>query len=175
MMDELSKQARFFKLYNSVQTRLYSYLYTVVHNRNDAEDLLQETATILWDKFDQFQEGTNFGAWAVRIARNKALEFMRRNKKTRMIFDSDFYNQVSEHAKKSSSDVNARSNALLFCLEKLPDKSKELLSMRYKKELTIKRISQLMDRSTNGLYQTYSKIIEALRNCIDKHLAQQEI
>ncbi|MFC1766200.1 sigma-70 family RNA polymerase sigma factor, partial [Planctomycetota bacterium] len=121
MANQELKHIRFFRLYNSIQVRLYSYLLTVVHNRTDAEDLLQETAIFLWERFDQFEEGTSFGAWAIRISQYKALEFMRRNKKTRIVFDDDFYNKVSLCSLQSSSDVSEREEALRSCIKKLPE------------------------------------------------------
>ena len=175
MTDKLPKHVLFFKLYNYVHPRVFSYLMIVVHNHADAEELLQETATVMWEKFDQFQEGTNFGAWAVSIARNKALEFLRKNRKTRMVFEDDFYDLVSKHAKDSSSDVTDRAEALRHCLNKLPGKDKRLLLMRYKKDISIKKISQLTGRSLNGLYQSFTRIIAVVRNCMQRCLARQEV
>ncbi len=173
--EQNAKNARFFRLYNSVQERLFCYLLSIVHNRVDAEDILQETATVLWQKFDQFEEGTSFGAWATRIARNKAFEFMRKNKKTRVFFDENFYDAVSQYAQESSRNISDRSDALRFCLKKVPEKSRKLLTMRFQKDLSIKRISQSTGRSANGLYQSFSRILNAMRICMDKYLARQAL
>ena len=165
MKSDDAKKKLFFRLYNYVQLRLYSYLLAMVHNHNDAEDLLQETAVVLWDKFDQFQEGTSFDAWAIKIASNKALDFMRRNRNTKQFFHEAFYETVSQQAQKDSGDVSERSEAFCFCLNKLPANSKKLLSMRYQKNISIKHISQVTGRSANGLYQSFSRIINAMREC----------
>ncbi len=175
MREETAKNSRFFKLYNSVNTRIYSFLLIIVHNHDDAEELLQETATIMWEQFDQYQEGTHFGAWAIAIARNKAMEFLRKNKKTRMVFDESFYAQISKHAEPCSGDVAERSEALRICLEKLQDSDKKLLFMRYRKDVSVKRISQLTGRSLNGLYQSFARILLVLRHCITRQLARQEL
>ncbi len=174
MENELSKEARFFKLYNSVHLRLYSYIMTVVHNYGDADDILQETALVLWEKFDQFQEGTSFGAWAVAIARNMALQFMQKNKRTRMIFGEEFYTQVSDYSQENTSDVSHIEKALNNCIVKLSDNNQKLLSLRYKKNVPIKRISQLTGRSANALYQNFWKITQVLRICIQRQLTCQE-
>lgn len=174
MNGEKSKKSRFFGLYNNVQSRIYTYLLTIIHNRNDAEDVLQETAAILWEKFDTYQEDTSFGAWAVQIARYKAFEYMRKHK-SNMFFDEAFYNAISDQAAESSSDVHVRSEALRFCLKRIPENSLKLLTMRYKKDISIKGISQLTGRSANGLYQSFSRILNGLRNCMDKYLARQAI
>ena len=60
----------------SSQSRIYAYILMLVHNHNDAEDLLQETASILWEKFDEYIPEKSFAAWAVGIARNKIYNFI---------------------------------------------------------------------------------------------------
>lgn len=174
MNGEKSKKTHFFGLYNSVQSRLYTYLLTIVHSRNDAEDILQETAILLWEKFDTYQAGTNFGAWALQVARLKALEYQRKHK-SRVLFDMDFYTAVSNRAEDSLSDIDERSAALRFCLEKISESNLKLLTMRYKKDIPVKKIAQLTGRSANGLYQSFSKIFSVLRDCMDKYLARQTL
>ena len=173
MNDEQTKAKRFFQLYNSVQLRLYSYLVIVLHNTNDAEDVLQETSIVLWEKFDDYQEGTNFGAWAIAIARNKSLRFMDNNKRTRQLFSNDFYKRVSELASISVGDVDQRSEALQICLEKVPDDGKELLTMKYTKEMSYQKISQYTGRSVNNLYSYFCKLNRALKICIEKRIEAQ--
>jgi RNA polymerase sigma-70 factor, ECF subfamily len=170
MTADYSKNSHFFKLYNSVQVRLYSYLLTVVHNSSDAEDLLQETATVLLENFEQFQEGTSFGAWAIAIAKNKSLEFLRKNKKTRMIFDDSFYEELSCYAEQKSKETSHRSEALQFCSEKLSEKNRNLLSMRFRKDISIKKISQMTGCSLDSLYHRFSTIIRSLRQCMEQYI-----
>ncbi len=170
MENEYSKSARFFKLYSGVSNRIYSYLIIMVHNKDNAEELAQETATILWSKFDEFQEGTNFGAWAISIARIKALEFLRKRQKSQMIFDDRFYELVSERTVKASQDIPNHTEALRKCMGKLPEKHITLLSMRFKKDISIKKISQLTGRPLGSLYHAFSKLIRGLQECIEKQL-----
>jgi RNA polymerase sigma-70 factor (ECF subfamily) len=172
MEDEDLKSEQFFKLYNSVSTRVLSYLVIMVHNKDDAEELLQETATVLWTKFDEYEEDTNFGAWAVSIARLKALEFFRERKKTRMVFDDTFYEKVSDQAKELSGDLPVRIEALKNCIDKLSVNQKKLLSLRFRKDLAIKKISQLTGRPLGSLYHSFSRMIIGLRNCVEKQLIQ---
>ena len=171
MNNECSKNDRFFRLYTAVSNRIFSYLLVVVHNRDNAEELAQETATLLWSKFDEYEEGTNFGAWAIAIARLKALEFLRKRKNSQMIFDDSFYDSVSKHTVKSSEDLSSQTEALKHCLEKLSEIQLKLLSMRFKKNLSIKKISQLTGRPLGSLYHYYSSLIRGLRDCINKRLS----
>ena len=103
---------------------------TVLHNTTDAEEVLQETAAVLWEKFDQYQEGTNFGAWAISIGRNKALQFLEKNRRTRQFFDKDFYDRVADYATKSTHNVDDRIHALNNCLAGISENGQKLLTMR---------------------------------------------
>lgn len=174
MCADSQKHIRFFQSYNGVHTSLYSFLLVVVHNKEDAEELLQETAAVLWEKFDSFQEGTHFGAWAIQIAKYKAMEFLRKNKRTRMIFDDAIYQAISEEAEKTPPEMSHYVQALNKCLGRLVEQDQKLLQLRYRKNLSIKRIAQMMGRSRSGLYQTYSRIFDLLRCCIQKKITHME-
>jgi len=50
-----SEHARFLRLYAGIQNKLFAFILSVVHNRNDAEELFQETSVILWERFDTYQ------------------------------------------------------------------------------------------------------------------------
>jgi RNA polymerase sigma-70 factor (ECF subfamily) len=173
MTDESTKSARFFKLYTGVSSRLYSYLIIMVHDKESAEELVQETATLLWAKFDDYQEGTNFGSWAISIARLKAFEFLRKRKKSQMIFDDRFYDIVSDRAAKSSDDLPNHIEALRKCLDKLSESQMSLLSMRFKKNISIKNISQITGKPLGSLYHFFSKLTRGLRDCMDRQLLQR--
>lgn len=175
MDNDSSKSARFFKLYTGVSNRIHSYLLIMVHNKDNAEELLQETATVLWSKFDEYEDGTNFGAWAISIARLKVLEFLRTRQRSQMVFDTRFYELVSDRAVKSFEDLSVRSEALKHCLEKLTENQKKLLSMRFKKNNSIKNISQLTGQPLGSLYHFFSKLIRNLRLCVEKQLIQQQM
>ena len=173
MDHESLKSARFFKLYTSVSNRIYSYLMIMVHDIEDAEELVQETATVLWTKFDEYEDGTNFGAWAISIARLKALEFLRKRRRSQMVFDDSFYELLSDRTVRSSEDLPGHIEALKKCLGKLRKNEKKLLSMRFKKNMSIKNISQIAGRPVGSLYHQFSRLTRGLRSCIENQLAQQ--
>ena len=169
-----NKNEKFFSLYTGINGLLYSYILVIVHNHSAAEDLLQETASVLWEKFDEYEEGTNFSAWAICIAKNKCLQFLRANKKTKELFKVDFYEQIANVAERSSHDYSRRLKALDECMQKLSKNSQKLLRLRYKKNLPVKEISLRTGWSVNQLYYQSSQIFDLLRICVSKSLAFQD-
>src|SRR3954462_11413235 len=65
---EAESRKRLMALMTRHQRQVFSYIYTLVPDRYDAEDLLQETSLVICEKFDDFKEGTDFVAWACQIA-----------------------------------------------------------------------------------------------------------
>ncbi|MGH2270919.1 sigma-70 family RNA polymerase sigma factor [Anaerohalosphaeraceae bacterium U12dextr] len=175
MAEKDNKSVRFFSLYTTVQGRVYAFLMMLLHNRNAAEELLQETAATMWEKFDTFREGENFGAWAIAIARNKAFEYLRSNKKMKMLFSEECYQKMVEKACESSSDFHARLNALEQCIRKLELNQRQLLQLRYQDNVPVKEISQQIGGSPRLVYKRLVCIFELMRVCIQRTVAQQEL
>ena len=63
-----TRTEEFVELSSSHQRQLLGYIFTLVGNMDDAEDLLQQTNLILWRKFDDYQPGTDFIRWACYVA-----------------------------------------------------------------------------------------------------------
>jgi RNA polymerase sigma-70 factor (ECF subfamily) len=174
MPEPQQKTVLFFRLYTSIQSRLYAFILTMVHNEHDAEELLQETAIYLWEQFDQYQEGTNFWAWAACVAKFRVLDFHKKNRKTRPLFENSVYQQLFEIADVSTEDSVERVRALKSCLGKLGSAELQLLSLRFQDRFSIQRIAQLTGRSRHGLYKTLARILGLVRDCMTRTLAQWE-
>jgi len=59
---------QFVKLFMRHQNQIYAYILTYVPHAADADDIMQEAATVAWEKFGAFQPGTDFALWVKRIA-----------------------------------------------------------------------------------------------------------
>lgn len=168
------KSVQFFRFYNGAQKRLYAYLLMLVHNYNDAEDLLQETASILWEQYDQFDKRGNFAAWAIGIARNKALDFLKQKRTSRPMFSDAFYEDISTFAESESKNTDRRLTALRNCLKRLSADNRKLIHLRFEKGIAVKKISQMSEHSADAIYKKISRIYSYLYHCINRTLVQGE-
>lgn len=168
------KSAQFFRYYNGAQKRLYAYLLMMVHNHNDAEDLLQETASILWEQYEQFDPRQSFAAWAIGIARNKALDFLKQKRSTRPMLSESFYEEMSNLAESESQNMDRRLAALRTCLKRLSPDNQQLIRLRFEEGISIKKLSQNLPYSADALYKKISRIYSSLYDCIHRTLLQGE-
>ena len=74
----------FVQLLTSHQSRLYAYVLSLLGNRTQAEDVMQETNAVLWRKAHDFKLGTNFGAWMLKVAHFQVMAHRRKLTRDRL-------------------------------------------------------------------------------------------
>jgi RNA polymerase sigma-70 factor (ECF subfamily) len=155
----------FVRLYVENQTTIYSFILTLVYDVEAANDLLQDTAVFLWERFDEFKPGSNFANWAVTIARYKVLEHFREKKRRHPLLSDDQLASVCELTKRHVGEADA-TKILQKCLNRLKDDDRDLLLKRYQDGMTIKQIARTINRPVQGLYKTMGRIFYNLQRCV---------
>jgi RNA polymerase sigma-70 factor, ECF subfamily len=156
----------FMRLFVESQRRIYGLITAMVTNAADADDLFQEVSAGLWRKFDQFEPGTNFAAWALQFARYIVLQHFERAKRARLRFDAELLNQIADEATVASNEADLRFDALRSCLSQLDARARRLIDLRYEPGATIERVSQEIGKSPNATYKALSVIHSFLLNCV---------
>lgn len=172
-MNKEKNHRLFLELYSKSQPRLYSFILMLVHSNHDADEIFQETSSLLWEKFDHYEEGTNFGAWATAIAKLKVLEYLRHYKDPKHHFNVQLIQNIAAVAESESEKVNERLTLLRGCLFKLDRMNRSLLSLRYQKNISVKEMAQRKGVSTGVMYRKLTKILNALRKCIHLSMVRQ--
>src|SRR3954454_18304563 len=105
----------FVRLLGQNQRRIFVYVMSMVPDRNDAEEIIQETNLVLWREFGRFQPGTNFAAWACKVALYQVLAWRKRLRRDRLEFSPTFLEAVAEEASTASEALEERSQYLARC------------------------------------------------------------
>jgi len=168
------RNREFVRLLARHESRLSIYVHSLVPIWADAEDILQETKVRLWEQFDSFEVGTDFGAWACTVARYMVLESSERSARKKLYFHEDVEELISARAKDRADAADLRRNALAFCIAKLDLPSRKLLQQFYAEGLKVKQIAESVGRTTQSVYSAISRSRQALRKCIERQLAKEE-
>lgn len=168
---ESDRGKHFMMLYMSVQRRLYGYVMSSIPNPSDADDIVQETVSIMWSEFDKFQPGTNFAAWALCIARYQILTYRKQITKKKRVFSEQAVEAIQEVAETTSNLEQERQKALQLCLDKLGEKERKILSFRYEIGATLRTVSERLNINNNTLYNVLGRIHITLLNCVRKNMA----
>src|SRR5262245_33784572 len=107
----------FVRLLLQHQDALLRYILPLVGCLDDAQDVLQDTATALWQKYEQYDPSQPFLPWAKRFARNEVL--MHHRKRRRYVFLSEeLIETLLQQSQDRESLAQRRRAALWGCLEK---------------------------------------------------------
>jgi len=164
---------QFFHLFMAHQNRVYAYILVFVPHGPDADDIMQETATVMWEKFETFTPGTDFARWARKIAYHKILDHRKKRGRRHVVFSDDLMRLLTEEADAILEQTNPRLEALKLCLRRLRESDRHLVRLHYEEGITIKAMAERANRSVQGLYKVMVRIHNRLRRCVNMRLASQ--
>lgn len=174
MANRSTQQSSYIELLNESQSRLFAYLYAHVLNMADAEDLFQQVAMVLWEKFDQFEPGTDFGAWGIRVAELTIKNFLRGKRRSKILFSDEVMQRIVERQSQMTHEAAAqRTEALANCLKRLAQGDRELVERCYGGDFKIKEIAANEGRSAGAVYTALCRIRQALLACIERTIAAE--
>jgi RNA polymerase sigma-70 factor (ECF subfamily) len=166
--------SEFIALISKHQTAIYAFVRSMVLTPMDAEDIVQETNIALWSNMRRFRPGTNFYAYATRIAYHKVVDHARRQKRhQRVIIDSELAERLAHAVGAAAGDKpERRFVALEECLDKLPPEERSLTEQRYQHGITVRQIARQSECSESALQNQFSRIRHKLRQCVEATLAR---
>ena len=155
------------------QDRLYALIRSLMLDADAARDVLQETNLVLWRKSDEFAPGSDFGAWACRVARFQVLAWARDRGRDRMVFDQELLGDLAEAAERQYANGTERRRALRQCLGKLTAEQRQMIQLRYEGS-TVKAVAEVVGKKANHVAQLLFRIRAALAQCIESTLEGRE-
>jgi RNA polymerase sigma-70 factor, ECF subfamily len=174
-MPDAERYDEFARLVRLSSSRILSYIQALLLNWNDTEDLFQETCLTLWQKFDEFRPGTNFLAWALRIAQHKVMNFQKKQAR-HAAFTANLRDALmAEIADRGTDTVAADLAALSGCMDKLAENDKRMLQQCYVDGVLIRQIADAMGRSPKSVQNSLHRIRTWLLECIRRELRQAEM
>jgi len=164
---------KYLKLVTDHQPAIYGYIRSLAPAA-DADDILQETNIVLWEKSSGFRMGTNFKAFAFRVAHLKTLEALRaQRRRSWLVFDNDILESLAEAAEDDPEDVTRTHAALRTCLATLPEEDRTLVHARYTRRQTVRHLATRHGRSEGAMQQAFFRIRNNLRECIRRSLVEE--
>lgn len=172
-IDEADARKRLMALITRHQRQIFAYIYTLVPDRPDAEDLLQETCVVICEKFDEFTPGSDFVAWACQIAWWRIRYSRQKFARSKVVFDDTVLEAVARTATTMREELDARHEALALCLQKLAPRDRELVLTRYEPGSGVAEAARRSGRSMDAAYKALNRLRKLLHDCVTDQLANQ--
>jgi RNA polymerase sigma-70 factor (ECF subfamily) len=151
--------------------QIFSFIYSLVPDRDNAEELLQETSLVICEKFAEFKPGTNFSAWACQIALWRVRAARQKFARSTILFNDQVLESVAATSAKMHDELDQRHAALANCLQKLPAREREFVLARYQPDGTVEQAAKQSGRSLVAAYKALGRIRKLLLDCVNRQLA----
>ena len=172
---ENAKHDQFLRLYVSHEEALLGFVRTLVPSREDAREVMQEVAVVLWQRLGDLDDIANFRPWAFGVARFKAMAWLRDRKRDRLVFDEDVLELLADEVSDEVDALEAERWALESCVEKLNIAQRKLLAAAYTPGARIDSLAEAAGRTPMSFYKALHRIRLALMDCTQRALAQEKL
>ena len=170
--------ASFETLVERHKDRIYGSVYHVVKDEYLAEDIFQETfiKIIRNIRAGKYNHEDKFLPWALRIARNMAIDYIRKTKRMPTIVTSDgsgtdLFETINIHEKSQEQLIieNEDHKRLHTWIHALPAEQKEVLILRSYSHLSFKEIAEVTQSNINTCIGRMHYAITNLRKMMEKN------
>jgi RNA polymerase sigma-70 factor (ECF subfamily) len=172
--DRRANAENFETLAMPIFASLYNFAHWLTQNREEAEDLVQETYLKALKGFVAFQQGSNFRAWMFRILRNTFLT-SRSGLSAKMTVPLDLEEDsaalpVASETPESLLLARADQKAVEAALERLPAPFREIILLCDMEEMSYQEIAETLDIPAGTVMSRLSRARKALRELLAAEL-----
>ena len=163
----------FIRKWTAAHNSLSAFLLSFMGNTEDVDDVLQEVAIVALSNYEKYDTSKPFIAWAIGIAKNVALNHMRKTKRAGDTVQVELLDHLAAATQRIESENPILFEALESCVQKVEGRAKQVLTMKYVDGLKIKLIAQKMELSPNTVSVSLYRIRAALHECIEKFISRK--
>ena len=165
--DKNSAQQRFLSLFLRSEREIFRYVAVLVPNVADAEDIVQQTALALWEKFDAYDPSRPFTPWACRFALNKTKQWVERRQRWQALLEGGLAEELTQRREELRPEIETRLKHLESCLSKLPTEQRSMVEGYYYRRDGVEKLAEESGRTVAAAYKTLQRIRQALQTCIE--------
>src|SRR4026207_2061844 len=125
--DKDAAQQRFLSLFLRSEREIFRYVAALVPNMADAEDIVQQTALALWEKFDSYDPNQPFTPWACRFALNKTKQWIEGRRRWQALLEGGLADELAQRREELRPEIETRLKHLEGCFNKLPAEQRSIV------------------------------------------------
>ncbi len=168
LFSTVDRNDEFLRQMTQFQGRLFGYIFSLLGDPDRANDVLQETNMVLWRDSKEFRPGSNFKAWAFRVAHFQVMAQRQKQIRDRLLFEDEMLEAVAFGAREADETFDSRQERLAGCLEKLAAPHRELLRRRYAEGQSLGEIGKERGMTPNAVTQALFRLRQSLVACVAK-------
>ncbi len=162
----------FANLIDIHQPRIRRIISLTLNSSSDIEDLIQHVFLKAYKNLSKFDFNRDFGAWVRGIAYNEVKMHLRSLYRKNKHLDSyrSYVEVLVENKENADEELDTLNSSLSKCRTKLPEKSDELINLKYVHGLSFQEIADVKKKSLEAIRKSISRVRSQLRECIKKSM-----
>jgi RNA polymerase sigma factor (sigma-70 family) len=155
----------FDQIYERYANKVYGKCLTLLHNENEAQDALQDIFLKIFLNIANFNHNSRFTTWVYAVCYNYCMDFIRRRRRTRDIFEEGEIDQYKEMQDVADSDIAQMEGVHLTKIFSLlsPD-DRMVLLMKYQDGMLIKEIASVLQKSESAIKMQLKRAKHRVKN-----------
>ena len=162
----MDRHDEFMRMFLRHQSEIRAFIGSLIRDRHAREDVFQEVSLILWRQFEQYDATRSFGAWARGIAANKVMQAYDKTARAPVAFSPEAVQAILDAHDRTEEEAPLEADALSRCIEQMPEKSRQLLEMRYHQALKLEAIAVRVKSTLHAVHMALSRIRIRLAECV---------
>lgn len=154
------------ELYNKYSPKMLSVCYRFAHNRDDAEDMLQEAFIKIFSQIHTFQNKGAFEGWIRKIVVHTSINFLKKNKK--FSENIDIENATTIYVKEETMPSILQAKQVIECIKLLPMGYRTVLNLYAIEGYSHKEIGNLLDIEESTSRSQYTRAKALLESVLIK-------
>jgi RNA polymerase sigma-70 factor (ECF subfamily) len=164
----------FREIVDRYQAKVYSIIYGILRNRNDAEDIAQQVFAKIYFSIKNFDFRSSLLTWIYKITVNECYDYLRKKRVRKLVYESDFTaedsllmeNSEPSRDLKAPVDVQlAQRDLITKLLSKISDEDRSLILLKEVEGHSVEELSQMTGMNENTikvkLFRARQKLVKA--------------
>ena len=168
---EIDRRERLTRLWLEAESTVRAFVFSAVPEFQDAEDVVQQVALTVARRFDEYDTARPFVAWALWLAKSRIADHHRQRALRTFPIPDVTLDQIAAVLVERHPDRPRRQVALEECLEKLPEKSRRMLELRYLEDHPIDDVAKAIQTTNGAARVMLFRVRKVLADCIHARLA----
>jgi RNA polymerase sigma-70 factor (ECF subfamily) len=156
-------QELFLSLFLRSEREIFRYVAALVPNMTDAEDIVQQTAMALWQKFDDYDRAQPFTPWACRFALNKTRQWIERRQRWQALLEKGLAEELAHRREELQPEFEQRLSRLEACVRRLPQAQRVLVEGYYYERASVEQLAERSGRTAAATYKMLQRIRHSLQ------------
>ena len=163
---EIMQEADVVRVLLEARIRLTVPIWSIVRESQAVEDIVQEVVLRALRQREQINDEGHLLAWSRTTAKNLAVDWLRQRGKSQ-VMDGGAMDRIWSISDDQAKGLSDRKDALRLCLKKMPQRSREMIQLRYGEGLSCIEVAKQIGASLDAVYKRLSRAHQDLRRCVE--------